>query len=239
MSGTFDKRPELMILIAVGVAALLGLFGTVASCSMLLSAADRAQETIATLPGNGPDDIMDGYIDGDLDDLEDELEDLLGTDDGMGSFGWSQDDVPATMEIDVPELQDDLQALINYDLTNGLSIANADAKVTELTKDTVGTPELKNGQVLCQVSGKATINNAGKTETIDYTSYYYAEDPTAEKITWYIYAYDLGSYDLFPDGFKDVSGDPLKMRDYLLGDSGADAARNSFAHDRGGDAQAA
>jgi hypothetical protein len=72
------------------------------------------------------------------------------------------------------------------------------------------------------VSGKVTITNAeGKTDTIDYTSYYYAEDPTAEKITWYIYGYDLGSYNLFPEGFENASGNPMYIRDLIQGDSSA------------------
>jgi hypothetical protein len=73
----------------------------------------------------------------------------------------------------------------------------------------------------------------GKDETVDYTSYYYANDPHAEKIVWYIYAYDLGSYDVLPNGFKDIAGDPMNVRsliedgmpslDSLLGVDGQDA----------------
>lgn len=228
MSGTFDRRPELMILIAVLVAGLLGVFCVVGSCTAIVAAAgsfvDQGQPV-----EDYDDQFLEDILNGDegYDDLDSILGDIYGDE-------LTEGDVPSAMDIDVPELQDDLQAMINYDITVSMGLEDSQkVEVTNLTKDEVGTPELKNGEVLCQVSGKATVKNAeGETGTIDYTSYYYADDPTADKITWYIYAYDLGSYDLFPDGFKLKSGDPLGYRSFLLG-SGTD---NDLLRDRGRDA---
>ena len=94
--------------------------------------------------------------------------------------------------------------------------------MSNLTKETVATPELKNGYVLSQVSGKVMITNMlGNDETVDYTSYYYAEDPRASKITWYIYAYDLGSYKVLPNGFEEIAGDPMNVRGIIQGDASA------------------
>ena len=241
MSGTLSKRPEFMILIAVAVAAVLGIICTAASCSMIAGAAGNVADRIDAHSESGVDDLIDEY--GDIhgyDDIEgiegiDDLEDLIG---GYNEE-WGEQDVPAAMDIDVPELQDDLQAMINYDLSNGLHIENAEAKVTSLTKDEVATPYLHNGQVLSQVKGVATIENAGSTAEVGYTSYYYAEDPTAEKITWYIYGYDLDSYDLFPDGFQDVSGDTLGYRSFLLDEGDQGGSRSDIARDRGQDATSA
>lgn len=238
MSGTFDRRPELMIVIAVAVACLLGLFSLVGGCTVIASTAANAASEVPFDPG----DVYDGYDD--YDDYGDILDDLFGDGldelfdgDGEGDGSYTEDDVPAAMDIDVPELQDDLQAMVNYDLEHAMGLdADQDIEVIKLTKDDVAQPALKNGQVLCQVNGKATITNAaGDTDTIDYTSYYYAADPTAEKITWYIYAYDLGAYGLFPDGFELKSGDPLGYRGFLLdGDASSELSR-----DRGRDAEKA
>ena len=240
MSGTFDRRPELMILVAVLVALGLGIIASVASCGVLSAAAGNASQRFGTLDGDNmggsggtsPEDILEGIM------PDDPFEGGNGGSGGNGMLGntYTDKDVPATMDIEVPELTDDLQACINRDLEYGLGLKGKDVKVTELTKDTVGTPELKNGQVLCTVSGKATIENAdGETATTDFTSYYYADDPRADKITWYIFGYDLGSYDLFPTGFKRVSGDPMGIRDYLLDDSAS--ADTAYTRDHGRDAE--
>jgi hypothetical protein len=225
MNGIFDRRPEFMILVAVLVAAVIGLIGSVVGCSVMASTASTLQGQLSPYPGNNIGDI-DGPIET--------------TPRGDTERGYTADDVPETMVIDVPELQGDLQALINYDMKNAMNLQDKAVKVTELTKDEVGTPELKNGQVLCQVKGKATIENAdGETGTVDYTSYYYAEDPTKDKVVWYIYAYDLGSYDLFPSGFKEKSGDPMGIRNYLQSGDSAEAAKTELGREKGRDAQAA
>ncbi|MDO4889882.1 MAG: hypothetical protein Q3963_00860, partial [Coriobacteriaceae bacterium] len=48
--------------------------------------------------------------------------------------GFTEKDVPASMDIDVPELQDDLQACLNSALSSGMR-SNATVTLTELTKD--------------------------------------------------------------------------------------------------------
>lgn len=220
------KHPEYMILIAVLGAIVAAIIACAVSCSMVVGAVESAQDQGA--PGyNSIIEEIEGHDgnndDGDRDDADDDADD--DGDDGDSFTGpndsYTENDVPAAMEIETPELTDDLQACINSELKL-FAIDASTITVTDLTKDQVATPELKNGRVLSQVSGKATITTAeGKSETIDYTSYYYAEDPTATKITWYIYAYDLGSYDLFPEGFENASGNPLFIRDLIQGDASA------------------
>lgn len=232
MSGVFDRRPEMMILVAVLVALGLGIVASVASCGMIATAVGGAADRMQGGNNATPEDILNEILpDGGL-----EGPGIGGSGGGLLDHVYTEDDVPATMEIEVPELTDDLQVCINRDIEYGLGLEGKDIEVTELTKDTVGTPELKNGQVQCTVSGKATIKNSdGDTDTIDYTSYYYADDPTVEKITWYIFGYDLGSYDLFPTGFKGVSGDPMGVREFLLDTS--EKADTAYSREHGRDAE--
>ena len=197
------KHPEYMILIALGVALVVSIIAGMASCSMVTTAI--TSYGVPTLPENigGPDGGQ-----GDE-----------GTDGIPGGGNYTEEDVPTTMVIDVPELTDDLQAVINSDITTKLNLGS-EAKITvnSLTKETVADPELKGYFVISQVSGTAEITNAaGKSATIEYTSYYYAEDPTAGKITWYIYGYDLSSYDLLPQGFERIAGDPMNVRGIIQG----------------------
>lgn len=237
MSGTFDRRPELMILIAVLVAAVLGLFALVGGCTLLIATdvGGSSRPAPSTIYDElDLDDLIDRYGNGEYDELEDLLNSIYGDE---NAEELTEADVPEVMDIEVPELSDDLQVMINRDITLSMGLDESQQiEITELTKDSVGTPALKNGYVLCQVSGKATVKNAeGKTDTIDYTSYYYADDPRAASIVWYIYAYDLGSYDLFPDGFKLKAGDPMGYRSLLLGDEGVEGD-GDLLRDRGRDA---
>lgn len=204
------KHPEYMILIAVGVALLAAIIASCVSCSMLSSAVSNAGNHQGAPGGNIPFEIP-----------EDNGGSNNGAPDDSGNPGGSgQLTVPETMEIEVAELQDDLGAVINNDITRKLGLPDADkVTVSNLTKDTVGKPEQKGAHVLSQVSGKVTITNKlGQDETVGYTSYYYADDPAAEKVTWYIYAYDLDSYDVLPKGFKEIAGDPMDVREILQSD---------------------
>ncbi len=202
------KHPEYMILIAVVVALFLGIICFVTNCSALIATSVEAASGSTT-------QIFEELIDDGTGNSGD------GTQGSTGG-GYSESDVPSSMEIETDELTNDLQSCINQDIVGKLNLSESDdITITNLTKDKVGTPELKNGYVLCQVSGTATVTNVlGKESTIEYTSYYYAEDPTASTITWYIYAYDLSDYGNLPQGLEDVAGDPLGVRDYLQnGDS--------------------
>ena len=204
------KHPEYMILIAVGVALLAAIIASCVSCSMLSSAVSNAGNHQGAPGGNIPFEIP-----------EDNGGSNNGAPDDNGNPGGSgQLTVPETMEIEVAELQDDLGAVINNDITRKLGLSDADkVTVSNLTKDTVGKPEQKGAHVLSQVSGKVTITNKlGQDETVGYTSYYYADNPAAEKVTWYIYAYDLDSYDVLPKGFKEIAGDPMDVREILQSD---------------------
>ena len=237
-----QKRPELMILIAVLAALVASIIVTAVSCSMLDGAVQEAvhngtpgyNSIIEDIEGHGGNDLLDELLGGNGGDNPDGNtngnDDAEGAPDGNGGAenapdgsnglhgGYSDKDVPASMEIETPELTDDLQACINNEL-QVFAGSDYSVTVTDLTKGDVAKPELKNGRVLGQVSGKATITmKDGKSETVDYTSYYYADDPTATKITWYIYAYDLGSYSLFPKGFENASGDPMYVRGLIQGD---------------------
>ena len=226
------ERPEYMIIIAVVAALVVSAIVGSVSCSAITSAAG------GTTPS--PIDALPDTSDGDEGNQGNEGTDAdgdAGTDDVLGgSDSYTDQDVPATMEIDVPELQDDLQACINNDLMLKMGVFSS-IEITELTKDTVEAPHLNAGRVLGKVSGKATIKTSeGETETVDYSSYYYAADPTVEKVTWYIYADDLGSYSLFPDGFQRVAGDPMNIRSKV--DNGIPASDTDLGRDRGSDAQA-
>ena len=231
-----QKHPEYMILIAVAGVLVAGLIAGVA-CSAMIAGAVQDAVHHGTPGYNSIIEDIEGHDDGNL------LDELLGDNNGDNGSnngndgsngnngnsgnnggnsgligGFTEEDVPASMEIETPELTDDLQACINNELQR-FAGSDVTVTVTDLTKDDTAKPELKNGRVLSQASGKATITNKdGKSETVDYTSYYYADNPTASKITWYIYAYDLGSYSLFPDGFQNVSGDPMFVRDLVQGD---------------------
>ena len=203
------NRPELMILIAVLVALVAGIICSAAACSMVTSATLNWGHHSSQPDNDWPFGDNGGG---------DEGRDSNSTPDDQGKY--TEKDVPESMDIETDELLDDLQAVVNHDITAKLGLSDTD-KVTasDLTKDTVAKPELKNGFVLGQVSGKVTITNMlGKKETVDYTSYYYADDPSAEKIVWYIYAYDLGSYDVMPEGFEEIAGDPMNVRNIIQGD---------------------
>ena len=259
-----DKHPEYLILIAVAAALVACIIGGAISCSTIVGAAQNAAQQ-ATPGYNELIEQIEGNHDGDANELLDELlggnnggnngngnggnngsnnggeggnsadTDVPDVSEGIQG-GFTEKDVPASMDIDVPELQDDLQACLNSALSSGMR-SNATVTLTELTKDTVSAPTLKGGRVLGTVSGKATITNAdGKTETVDYTSYYLAANPTDQKITWYIYGYDLSSYDLFPQGFKDVAGDPMGMRSVI--DGGVPSPQSELGRDQGQNAQA-
>ena len=209
------NRPELMILIAVIVALVASIVCSVATCSAMTTALSGLAQH-STLPS---DDWLYDHINGGDGNGGDTGNGNEGNGDDTGNGDYTEKDVPASMEIETDELTDDLQAVINSDITRKLGLGDSD-KITasNLTKDTVATPELKNGRVLSQVSGKVTITNMlGMDEVVDYTSYYYADDPRAEKITWYIYAYDLGSYDVLPSGLQDVAGDPMDVRELIQG----------------------
>ena len=207
------KHPEYMILIAIGVALVLSIIAGAMSCAAVTAA-------VGSAASSGTQNIEDL-----IDDIEGHGDGNGGDDVGQvpGGGMYTEEDVPETMVIDVPELQDDLQAVINNDIEKKLGLGSeAEITITELTKDEVGKPELKNRFVLSQAKGKATVKTAdGKTQTIDYTSYYYADDPTAEKVTWYIYGYDLSSYEPFPEGFEEIAGDPMNARDFLEGNVSA------------------
>lgn len=226
-----QKRPEFMILIAVVAAVVAGIIASAVSCSMVSGAVETAvhgsipgyNSIIEDIEGNGGSDLLDELLgdnggnnnpDGQNPGGENNGESTPDGGNGQNG-GYTEQDVPASMEIETPELTDDLQACIQSELKL-FTGKDATVTVTDLSKDQVAKPELKYGRVLSQVSGKATITlQDGTSETIDYTSYYYAEDPTASKITWYIYAYDLSSYALFPKGFENASGDPMYIRDLI------------------------
>ena len=184
------KHPEYMILIAVVVALFLGIICFVTNCSALIATSVEAASGSTT-------QILEGILDDGTGNSGDGAQ-------GSTGGGYSDSDVPSSMEIETDELTNDLQSCINQDIVGKLNLSESDdITITNLTKDKVGTPELKNGYVLCQVSGTATVTNVlGKESTIEYTSYYYAEDPTASTITWYIYAYDLSDYSNLPQGLR-------------------------------------
>ena len=211
------KRPELMILIAVIAALAVSLLCSAISCSMVMNAVNRPAQQVENI-----DEWINDHINGG-DNGGNEGDSQNGGDSQPGNGAYTDEDVPASMEIEVDELSDDLQAVINSDITRKLGLSDTDkVTVSNLTKETVATPELKNGYVLSQVSGKVMITNMlGNDETVDYTSYYYAEDPRASKITWYIYAYDLGSYKVLPNGFEEIAGDPMNVRGIIQGDASA------------------
>lgn len=211
------KRPELMILIAVIAALAVSLLCSAISCSMVMNAVNRPAQQVENI-----DEWINDHINGG-DNGGNEGDSQNSDDSQPGNGAYTDEDVPASMEIEVDELSDDLQAVINSDITRKLGLSDTDkVTVSNLTKETVATPELKNGYVLSQVSGKVMITNMlGNDETVDYTSYYYAEDPRASKITWYIYAYDLGSYKVLPNGFEEIAGDPMNVRGIIQGDASA------------------
>ncbi len=199
------KHPEYLILIAVVVALVAGILCFTFGCSALLTKSAQAASGSA---GKLIEEILDSN-DGDY---GTDIDDVLGIGDD-----YTQNNMPSSMEIETDELTSDLQSIINQDITSTLQLSESDdITVSDLTKDQVETPELRNGYVLCQVSGKATIKNVlGKTQTVDYTSYYYAGEPSASTTTWYIYSYDLSDYSVLPQGLEDVAGNPLGIRDYL------------------------
>lgn len=209
------KRPELMILIAVIAALVVSLLCSAISCSMVMNAVNHPSQQAENF-----DEWINDHINGG-DNGGNEGDSQNGGDSQPGNGGYTDQDVPASMEIEVDELSDDLQAVINSDITRKLGLSDTDkVTVSNLTKETVATPELKNGYVLSQVSGKVTITNMlGNDETVDYTSYYYADNPRASKITWYIYAYDLSSYKVLPNGFEEIAGDPMNVRGIIQGDA--------------------
>ena len=209
------KRPELMILIAVIAALAVSLLCSAISCSMVMNAVNRPAQQVENI-----DEWINDHINGG-DNGGNEGDSQNSDDSQPGNGAYTDEDVPASMEIEVDELSDDLQAVINSDITRKLGLSDTDkVTVSNLTKETVATPELKNGYVLSQVSGKVMITNMlGNDETVDYTSYYYAEDPRASKITWYIYAYDLSSYKVLPNGFEEIAGDPMDVRGIIQGDA--------------------
>ena len=208
------KRPELMILIAVIAALAVSLLCSAISCSMVMNAVNRPAQQVENI-----DEWINDHINGG-DNGGNEGDSQNGGDSQPGNGAYTDEDVPASMEIEVDELSDDLQAVINSDITRKLGLSDTDkVTVSNLTKDTVGKPEQKGAHVLSQVSGKVTITNKlGQDETVGYTSYYYADNPAAEKVTWYIYAYDLDSYDVLPKGFKEIAGDPMDVREILQSD---------------------
>ena len=209
------KRPELMILIAVIAALAVSLLCSAISCSMVMNAVNRPAQQVENI-----DEWINDHINGG-DNGGNEGDSQNSDDSQPGNGAYTDEDVPASMEIEVDELSDDLQAVINSDITRKLGLSDTDkVTVSNLTKETVATPELKNGYVLSQVSGKVMITNMlGNDETVDYTSYYYADDPRASKITWYIYAYDLSSYKVLPNGFEEIAGDPMNVRGIIQGDA--------------------
>lgn len=202
------RHPEYLILIALAAVMVAGIIASAASCAIIAPAASYWSEHHPRVGSDWPiADIGQGGNGG-----------IPITIPGEG--GYTEKDVPESMEIDTDELQSDLEAVINQDITAKLGLGEkSKITVSDLKKDKTSKPELKNGRVLSTATGTATITNAdGKSDTVEYTSYYYAKDPTAEKITWYIYAYDLGSYDVLPSGLQAVAGDPLGMRDIIQGD---------------------
>lgn len=204
------RHPEYMILIALASVMVAGIIASAASCAIIAPAANYWSEHHPRLGSDWPITEIGQGGNGGID---------IGDIGGIGNGGYTEADVPDSMEIETDELQSDLEAVINNDITAKLGLSD-DSKVTvtNLKKDKTTKPELKNGHVLSTATGTATITNAdGKSDTVEYTSYYYAKDPTAKNITWYIYGYDLGSYDILPPGFKDVAGDPMNIRDILQG----------------------
>lgn len=248
-------HPERMILIAVAAALVVAIIGGAVACHATTAALEHtsfpSNDWLLEHGGNSDNGDKPGNDapgtekPGDGNGSAGSGSDSQGADDDLpvgGNDDYTERDVPASMDIDTAELQDDLQACINNDLMNRLlsfdTLDFTTVELSDLTKDAVAAPELKGGRVLSKASGKVTVKtSAGQTETIDYTSYYYAADPTASKITWYIYAYDLGSYDLFPDGFKDVSGDPIGVREKI--ESGIPASNSELGRDKEGSQQAA
>ena len=229
-----NKRPEYMILIAVIAALVVSIIASAVSCAAITGAIeDRINGStpgynsiIEDIEGDGntnPSDILDeltGNGGGDSDDSEKDRE---------GGGDYTEKDVPKTMVIDVPELTDDLQACLNNDLFTRLG-STVTVELSTLTKEDTAAPELKGNRVLSKASGTVEVKTSdGKTGTVEYTSYYYAQDPPAETVTWYIYAYDLSSYDLFPSGFDKVAGDPMGVRDRI--DSGIPAPSSELGRD--------
>ena len=250
------KHPEYMILIAVGVALVASIICTVAAYSAvqsaIQSAASEAEGYNSIIEeiegGQDPQDLIDellggnnggnggnggsGRDEGSSGSQGNGSEGDSGSgSSGSGTYGtYTEEDVPAAMDIDIPELTDDLQACITRELQLYTGDTGASVTLSDMTKDDMAKPELKNGWILSQVKGTATITTSdGKSESMDFTSYYYADDPHAEKITWYIYAYDLGSYSLFPDGFERDSGDPVYMRSLIQ--DGVASGINAFGRD--------
>ncbi|MDO4401057.1 MAG: hypothetical protein Q4D27_08945 [Coriobacteriia bacterium] len=231
-----NKRPEYMILVAVIAALVVSIIASAVSCATITGAIeDRINgstpgynsiiEDIEGGEGANPSDILDeltGNGGGDGESADDEK-------DREGSGDYTEKDVPKTMVIDVPELTDDLQACLNSDLYGRLG-STVTVELSTLTKEDTAAPELKGNRVLSKATGTVDIKTSdGKSGTVEYTSYYYAQDPTADTITWYIYAYDLSSYDLFPSGFDKVAGDPMGVRDRI--DSGIPAPNSELGRD--------
>ena len=224
-------RPEYMILFAALGALVAFIICGAVSCNIVANVtSDAAGGTYQDIDdlidridgGNGGSGIPDGP----------------NMPDDSGQPGDSAQVVPESMDIDVAELQDDIQAVINSDIRTKLNLKDQDITVTSLTKDSTAKPELKGGVVLSEAHGTISVKNAdGKTGDVGFTSYYYAENPAAEKIVWYIYAYDLDSYDLMPGGLESIAGDPMNVRSYLQGDFSDIAAR--IGRDNGGIAKTA
>ena len=225
------NRPEYMILFAVLGAAVAFIICGAVSCGLVADAA-------AGSAGGSYQNIDDliGRIDGGNGGSE--IPNGPGMPDDSSQPEDSAQPVPESMDIDVAELQDDIQAVINSDIRTKLNLNDQEITVTGLTKDSTAKPELKNGTVLSEAHGTITVKNAdGKTGDVGFTSYYYAEDPSAQKIVWYIYAYDLDSFSLMPGGLESVAGDPMNIRSYLQGDFSDVTAQ--IGRDNGGNAKTA
>lgn len=110
--------------------------------------------------------------------------------------------VPSSMEIGEEELTSDLTAYLTNDLEQ-LGCSTDGLAVSGLSVDSKDAPEaLQSGYVVSEAHGKVMVSYGGQTATVDFTSYYFADDPSASSITWYIYDYQLSSYDIFPEQYK-------------------------------------
>lgn len=110
--------------------------------------------------------------------------------------------VPSSMDIGTEELTSDLTAYLQYDLESSGCEYDSLA-VSDLSLASTATPEGYAGFVISEATGTVSLSYGGETQVLTFTSYYYAEESDASQITWYIYDYDLSSYDMLPQKYRE------------------------------------
>ena len=133
------KHPEYMILVAIGVALLAVMFASVVSCATLTSAISNIRPNVNTPGTSTPFNIPDpgnngGGNNGNNGNNGGNSDNNNGNNgnDSNKPGGSDQLKVPESMEIEVDELQDDLGAVINADITQKLGLSDSD-KVTVIS----------------------------------------------------------------------------------------------------------